>query len=67
MTTTRAHVLTCTTFDAETHACTEQTWMPAPYLLPAMSTTQALILLSAALVPLATAWGVKHLGRSIKN
>lgn len=63
----QAHVLTCVEFDAQTLTCTVQAWMPAPSLLPDISTADVLALLSAAAVPLAVAWGAKLLGRTTRD
>lgn len=65
--TIQAHVLYCTEFDAVTHQCTAQTWMPAPSLLPPLEPTEVVALLTATAVLFATAWGFKHLGRTTRD
>jgi len=42
-------VLTCVQFDAQTQTCVDEAWMPAPGLVPSLSTADAL-LLGAAVV-----------------
>jgi hypothetical protein len=62
-----ARVLYCTAFDAETNTCTEQTWLPAPSLLPPLETAEVAALLSVTALCLAVAWGGKQLGRTTRN
>lgn len=63
----QAHVLTCVAFDQVTHECTQQAWLPAPNLLPDLPKADVLQLLAAAAVLLATAWGAKMLGRTVRD
>lgn len=37
-------VLTCVEFDATTATCTAQAWMPAPSIVPPLSTVDAVLL-----------------------
>lgn len=62
-----ALVLYCLDTDAETGTCTQEAWLPAPSLLPPLSPVGAAAILSASAVLLATAWGVKHLNRTIRS
>lgn len=59
-----ARVLYCVAFDETTNECTQQAWMPAPSLLPPLTTEQAGEILSYAFMVLAVAWCWKKLGQS---
>lgn len=63
----QAHVLYCTAFDATTHECISQAWLPAPSLLPPLTIGQAGQLLAASLVVFAIAWGCGEIVRAIKS
>lgn len=62
-----ALVLYCVEMDMDTHQCVQQAWMPAPSLLPPLTVEQAGMILSAAALCFATAWGVKLLVRHIRS
>lgn len=57
----------CLEVDAVSNTCTQQAWLPAPSLLPPLSPVGAAAILSASALLLATAWGVKHLNRTIRS
>lgn len=63
----QAHVLYCTAFDEVTKECTAQAWMPAPSLLPPLTTAQALELAPWIALCFCVAWCWKILGRQSRS
>lgn len=63
----QAHVLYCTAFDAATHECTAQAWMPAPSLLPPLTVGQAGQLLAASLGVFAISYACREVVRAIRK
>lgn len=63
----QAHVLYCVKFDAQTHECVTQAWLPAPSLLPPLSVKQAGQILPMVYLLFAVAWGWKKLGQHIEK
>lgn len=59
----QAHVLYCVEFDAQTHECVTQAWLPAPSLLPPLTVEQAGQILTMVWLVLTVAWGWKKLGQ----
>ncbi|KAB7768910.1 hypothetical protein [Xanthomonas sp. LMG 12461] len=63
----QAYVLYCVQFDAQTHECTQQAWLPAPSLLPPLTVEQAGQIGSAALLFLGACWIWKKLGQQTQR
>jgi hypothetical protein len=62
----QAHVLYCVEFDS-TGTCLQQAWLPAPSLLPPLSSAEVGQLLTVTALCLAVAWGWKQFGRTIRH
>lgn len=52
-------------FDVETQTCMEPQWIAQPGLLPPLSVADGLLMSSAMITVISTAWGLKALRRYI--
>lgn len=62
-----AKVLYCVEFDAVTGTCVTQAWLPAPSLLPPLTSVEVASLLGATALLFAVAFAWKFLGRVTRD
>lgn len=62
-----ARVLYCIEFDAQTNVCTQQTWLPAPSLLPPLSVDQVAEIFPWIALCYAVAYCWKLIGRQTRQ